>query len=77
MVDEELNRLFTALQAAETEWREHRLSGWQVYYGAGEAIGKGDANPFTREWREREQSLRATFDAAHEAWLSHLPAPNE
>jgi integrase len=30
VADEELQRLFTALQAAETEWREHRLSG---YYG--------------------------------------------
>ena len=77
MVDEELQRLFAVLQAAETEWREHRLSGWQVYYGTGEAIGKGDTNPFTREWREREQTLRAAFDAAHAAWLSHLPEPNQ
>ena len=77
MADEELQRLFTALQAAETEWREHRLSGWTAYYGTGEAIGKGDTNPFTREWREREQTLRAAFDAAHAAWMSHLPAENE
>ena len=53
-MDEELQRLLTALDAAETEWREHRQTGWVAYYQGGTSLGSGTANPFTREWRERE-----------------------
>ena len=31
-MDDDLQRLFRALEAAETEWREHRQSGWVAYY---------------------------------------------
>ena len=72
-MDEELQRLFTALDAAETEWREHRQTGWVAYYQGGTSVGTGSGNPFTREWREREETLRAAFEAARVAWMSHLP----
>ena len=74
-IDEELNRRYVELEQAEREWREHRQSAWTVWYGndAQSAIGTATANPWTREWREREESLRAAFAAAREAWLSYLP----
>ena len=72
-MDEELQRLFTAVGAAETEWREHRLTGWEAYYQGGTSVGSGTTNPFTREWREREETLRAAFEAARQAWMSRLP----
>jgi hypothetical protein len=72
-MDEELQRLYTALEAAETEWREHRQTGWVAYYQGGTSVGTGGGNPFTREWREREETLRAAFEAARQAWVSRLP----
>jgi hypothetical protein len=72
-MDEDLQRLFTAVEAAETEWREHRQSGWVAYYQGGTSVGTATGNPFTREWREREETLRAAFEAARQAWISRLP----
>lgn len=54
-MDEELNRRMVALEAAEREWREHRLTGYELgYEGGGPSIGTATGQPFTREWRERE-----------------------
>jgi hypothetical protein len=72
-MDQELQRLFQAVQSAETEWREHRQSALQAWYQDGGSIGSGSAHPFTREWREQEESLRQVFEAARCAWMSHLP----
>jgi hypothetical protein len=73
-MDEELNRRMVALEAAEREWREHRLTGYELgFEGGGPTIGTATGQPFTREWREREEELWATFQAARETWRSYRP----
>jgi hypothetical protein len=72
-MDAELERLYVALDQAERDWREHRQSAWKVWQGEGEAIGTATANPWTREYWERHDELKGTFEAALQAWRSHLP----
>ena len=72
-MDQELQRLYQAVQSSETEWREHRQSGWQAWDQAGASIGTEAAHPFTREWREQEENLRQVFEAARSAWMARLP----
>jgi hypothetical protein len=70
-MDDDLQKLYVALQHAEREWREHIETGFASWYGSDPqtAIGTAGANAFNREWRERETELKGKLDAAREAWL--------
>lgn len=74
-MDEELQRLHVAVEQAEQEWRAHRQSAWKVWQGQSDVpIGTAIAHPWTREYWERHDELKATFEAALQAWRSHLPS---
>ena len=52
-MDDDLQKLYVALQHAEREWREHIETGFASWYGSDPqtAIGTAGANAFNREWR--------------------------
>jgi hypothetical protein len=73
-VDEELSRLYVLLDQADRDYREHRQSAWMVWQGSGEPVGLATTNPWTREYWERHDELKANFEAALQVWRSHLPS---
>lgn len=72
MVDEELQRRFAALEVADREWREHRLTGWEAWSRARSWVSPTHGG-FTPAWRAREEELRAQFEAARKELLACLP----
>jgi hypothetical protein len=67
----ELQRLFTALEGAETESRERRQTGWVASYQGGTSVGTPTGNPFSCEWREREEPCGPhSFGEIDRRWIN-------
>jgi hypothetical protein len=74
-MDDELQRRFNALEAADQAWREHRLSGWDCWSRSYWHVSR-QVRGASAAWRTQEELLKERFEAARAEWLSYLVARN-